>query len=298
MANNETTTDTVPDTVPDTGPGEAAGTAAQPAARTDAKAAGKAANAKTAKTAKAAKLVKTAGKPAPKSPRKATASSARAAKTPAKTPARPSPTPHKTSNPDPSTNGGRPSVEHRQAPVGSAQSPADLPGPGAWLEALREAWRQPGQPPRRLAGLAVAELGPRAAAWAGWVRRTYPGAPALGMARLAAQQARRQTWALAATAAAGAVSPAVHVPATAAVRATLVLRTAAAYGHDPTAPARADDLLELLGAGSVAGPVLSRLRRRQSLTWAVRLLLATGAERDSLERLAHRAARRYRPAPL
>jgi hypothetical protein len=189
-------------------------------------------------------------------------------------------------------------VEHRQAPVGSAQSPADLPGPGAWLEALREAWRQPGQPPRRLAGLAVAELGPRAAAWAGWVRRTYPGAPALGMARLAAQQARRQTWALAATAAAGAVSPAVHVPATAAVRATLVLRTAAAYGHDPTAPARADDLLELLGAGSVAGPVLSRLRRRQSLTWAVRLLLATGAERDSLERLAHRAARRYRPAPL
>jgi hypothetical protein len=74
----------------------------------------------------------------------------------------------------------------------------------------------------------VAELGPRAAAWAGWLRRTYPGAPPYGIARLAARQARRHSYALAAVQVSGALAVVLHLPATTWVRATLVLRIATA----------------------------------------------------------------------
>jgi hypothetical protein len=179
------------------------------------------------------------------------------------------------------------------------------PPPGAWMEAAWEALSQADQPPHRLAGLAVAELGPRAAAWADWLRRTYPGAPADGMVRLATEQARRHGWTLAAVDAGGPLTAVLHLPASAGLKAMLVLRIAAAYGHDPTDPARAGDLLTLLGyddeSGSKTGPLaaawyaVTRLRRRRLTPLsALSALSAVSEQRDSLLRLAHRAARHYR----
>jgi hypothetical protein len=92
----------------------------------------------------------------------------------------------------------------------------------------------------------------------------------------------------------------------------VVLRIAAAYGHDPTDPERVAELLELLGwspdepersraAGlgwwlRSAPPVLRVLSRRRSpAVGVVRILLAAGEDGDQVERLAHRAVRRYRP---
>lgn len=174
------------------------------------------------------------------------------------------------------------------------------------MEAAWEALSQTDQPPHQLAELVVAELGPRAAAWADWLRRTYPDAPADGMVRLATEQARRHSWTLAAVDAGGPLTAALHLPASAGLKALLVLRIAAAYGHDPTDPARADELLTLLGYGGESGPpsgplaaawyALSRFGRRRSLTpaGALRVLGAVSEQRDSLLRLAHRAARHYR----
>jgi hypothetical protein len=184
-------------------------------------------------------------------------------------------------------------------------------GPGAWTSAVREALANADQPPYRLAELAVAELGPRAAAWAGWLRETYPDPPAHGIARLAAHEARQAGWALAAVDAGGPVAAALSLPAAALVRATLVLKVAAAYGHDPAAPERAADLIELLDLGPGAGPlpsivvrghrrrlaglVAARLGvRRAPLVAGLRMLIAGGDLGGQFDRLAHRAAAYYR----
>ncbi|HEY8473127.1 MAG TPA: hypothetical protein VIL37_10910 [Natronosporangium sp.] len=187
--------------------------------------------------------------------------------------------------------------------------------PGAWIAAARELLDQPDQPPRRLAELAVAELGPRAAGWASWLRDTYRDPPAHGLARLAAHEARQAAWALVAAGAAGPIAEIASMPAVAWIRATLVLRIAAAYGHDPSHPDRVDDLLQLLEAPAAGERGLSaRLtgllgpRRRVTLRVAVRLavrrlplfahglpaLIAGDDLRDQLELLAHRAAAHYR----
>lgn len=118
--------------------------------------------------------------------------------------------------------------------------------PGEWVAAAWDAVRHFDQPPERLAELAVADLGPRAAAWVAWLRTIYPNAPAAGIARLAARQASRHGVALAALDLAGPLAAPVYLSAGAWVRATLVLRIAAAYGHDPTDPRRVRELLELL----------------------------------------------------
>jgi hypothetical protein len=193
----------------------------------------------------------------------------------------------------------------RPAAPPPAPPPVRTPEPGAWAEAAWDAARHPDQPPARLAELAVAELGPRAAAWAGWLRRTYPGAPPYGIARLAARQARRHSYALAAVQVSGALAVVLHLPATTWVRATLVLRIAAAYGYDPASPARVDDLLDLLGLDgdgrgwlAMAGPALGRTgRRRLTPGNVLRALVSMSAQLDGLDRLAHRAAARYRTPP-
>src|SRR5690606_35833682 len=86
----------------------------------------------------------------------------------------------------------------------------------------------------------------RAAAWVDWLRRTYPGAPADGIARLATRHAAWSGRAVAVIGAAGPVAVPVALPAAGWGRASLVLRIAAAYGSEPTHPDRADDLVELL----------------------------------------------------
>ncbi|MPZ26637.1 MAG: hypothetical protein GEV12_09310 [Micromonosporaceae bacterium] len=202
--------------------------------------------------------------------------------------------------------------------------------PGVWADAGWEALREPARPPRRLAELAVAELGPRAAAWAGWLRATYPNPPAHGIARLAIRDARRAGRGLAVTSAGGPVAQAMSLPVAAWVLASVVLRIAAAYGHDPTDPRRAGELWELLGggpraAGGSPGPsgpsggglpagrpagtlgryglvrfAVGRLRLRRTLAAAaLRVLTGAGEHDDRIERLAHRAAHFYRhlPAP-
>jgi hypothetical protein len=181
----------------------------------------------------------------------------------------------------------------------------------------------------------VAELGPRAAAWAVWLRATYPDPSPHGIARLAVRDARRAGWGLAVAEAGGPVAVAVSLAAGAWVRGMLVLRIAAAYGHDPTDPRRARELLELLGlahpsparpsparpVGQPARPVGQLARPPVGLTQvavrlvatrlavravglrgslaaaAVRVLIAASDHPDRLSQLADRAARFYRAAP-
>jgi hypothetical protein len=197
-------------------------------------------------------------------------------------------------------------------PARIASAALGVPGalPGAWAEAAWAALREPDVPPRRLAELAVAELGPRAAAWAGWLRETYRDPPGYGIARLATHQAGRLGNALAAGAVAGpVVGPALRLLGMAWVRATVALRIAAAYGHDPTDPRRIDDLIELLDLSQgLSGeptrlprwlgplrllPVGVELGRRPAAGLFV-LFAAVGAHTEEVERLAHRAIRRYR----
>lgn len=208
----------------------------------------------------------------------------------------------------------------------SSRGPA---APGAWAAAIWDAVRHLGQPPERLAQLAVTELGPRAAAWVAWLRATYPDAPAGGIARLATRQAARYGWALTALELGGPVAAPVQLSALAWVRATLALRIAAAYGHDPTDPRRADELLELLqltpaadepsaeaapeggpqapdpgeplrtvsrrlGAGLYLVGRLRPRRRGNPASRAVRTYLSASEQNDGLDRLAHRAMLRYR----
>jgi hypothetical protein len=200
----------------------------------------------------------------------------------------------------------------KAVPVTAPAAASRVPGavPGAWTEAAWAALREPDLPPRRLAELAVAELGPRAAAWAGWLRDTYRDPPAYGVARLATHQAGRLGTALASGAVAGPlVGPALRLLGMAWIRATVVLRIAAAYGHDPTDPRRVDDLIELLDLGhGLSGeptrlprwlgplrlvPVGVELGRRPAAGLFV-LLAAVGAHTEEIQRLAHRATRRYR----
>src|SRR5690606_5217582 len=113
-----------------------------------------------------------------------------------------------------------------------------------WARAVWEAVRHPGQPPHELVALAVEQLGPVAAQWADQLRRTYPDAPVDRVARLAAYEARRYGWVPVAAGAAGRLAPVLHLAGTAWVRALMVLRIAATYGHDPADPARVDDMIE------------------------------------------------------
>jgi hypothetical protein len=256
--------------------------AADPQPAKAAKAAKQAETAKPAKAVKATKVTKTA-KATKATKATKTTQATKTAKAPAPKAAK---QPAKKAAPPPA------------APPPAATTPA---APGAWTAAVREALSQTDQPPQRLAELAVAELGPRAAAWAGWLRDTYPDPPAHGIARLATHQAREAGWALAFAEAGGPVTAALSLPAAAWVRATMVLRIAAAYGHDPADPQRAADLIELLdfatphGRRRLVGFAAARFGVRRTLARAaVRMLLAAGDHGEQIERLAHRAVRFYR----
>ncbi|PMR57554.1 hypothetical protein C1A38_29300 [Verrucosispora sp. ts21] len=104
----------------------------------------------------------------------------------------------------------------------------------------------PGFAPELLALTAVEVLGPRAAQWARWLRETYPGASADGLARLAGQRFVRQaTVGGAGAALAGAFAPVAELAVVLWSQASLVLHLAAAYDRDPAHPDRAAELLVL-----------------------------------------------------
>ena len=105
----------------------------------------------------------------------------------------------------------------------------------------------------------------------------------------------------------GRLAPLVHLVGTAWVRALLVLRVAAAYGHDPADRARVDDLIELLGlsdgavrwSGGIGAAVLGLRRRRgRDLSMLpLRVALAAGEHVDSVDLLAYKAIRHYSGRP-
>jgi hypothetical protein len=221
----------------------------------------------------------------------------------------------KATEPATSKKATEPATSKKATKSAEATKPPTRPtaAPGAWTAAVREALSDVDQPPQRLAELAVAELGPRAAAWAGWLRDTYPDPPAHGIARLAVHEARQAGWALAAVEAGGPIAAALSLPAAAWVRAMLVLKIAAAHGHDPADPRRAADLIELLDLGPgegrltgilaavrghrrrLAGIVAARIGvRRAPLLAGLRMLIAGGDLREQLDWLAQRASAHYR----
>jgi hypothetical protein len=110
--------------------------------------------------------------------------------------------------------------------------PAD-PAPPPQTEVGKAAARE--RDPRRID--AVARLGPDARDWVSRTRERYPAASPAALARLAASAKRGPEW--------------------------LVLAIAAAYGVDPTDPARATDLADL-GIHSGRSGLESRARARYS----------------------------------
>jgi hypothetical protein len=187
--------------------------------------------------------------------------------------------------------------------------------------------------PELLALAAVRTLGPAARAWAEQTRATYPGATPDGLARLATQRFLRLSRTSGALAtAAGLLAPIAGLTATAWTQANLVLHLAAAYGHDPSHPDRAVELLVLTRvhpdeetaraalatakqpprpaerslattagrlaqlvtplAGRTSGWLVSRLARR--VLPGVAAMLAAAASAAETERVAARAIARYR----
>jgi hypothetical protein len=104
----------------------------------------------------------------------------------------------------------------------------------------------PGHAAEVLSLAAVQTIGPRAAEWARTVRESYPTASPDGIAQMAVRQFTRRGGVSSALASvAGAYAPAALLATAAYHHAELVLHVAAAYGQDPSDPARAADLLVL-----------------------------------------------------
>ncbi|HEX8632194.1 MAG TPA: hypothetical protein VF755_28895 [Catenuloplanes sp.] len=123
-----------------------------------------------------------------------------------------------------------------------APRPGTTERTGSWAAVVVD----PGHAVELLALAAVAAIGPRAQAWERSTREAYPTADAEGLARLAVRRCvRRAGVGSAAAAATGVLAPVVGVAAQAWTHAELVLHVAAAYGLDPSDPARAADLLVL-----------------------------------------------------
>lgn len=130
----------------------------------------------------------------------------------------------------------------------TSAAPAPRTREGFRTSAALRVLDHPGRAPELVALAAVEVLGPFAWTWAERLRATYPEAGPDGLARLATQRFTRRAAAGGALAAGtGVFAPVAEVAAAAWVHASVVLHVAAAYGHDPTDPERAVDLLVLTG---------------------------------------------------
>jgi hypothetical protein len=128
------------------------------------------------------------------------------------------------------------------APTGAASGPV----PGAGL--VQQLVADPRYAPELLALAAVRRLGPAVAHETRWLRATYPNATPAALADYAhRRQVRRVGYATLVSATTGLFAPATGLAALLWSQAQIVLRTAAAYGRDPADPARAAELLTILG---------------------------------------------------
>jgi hypothetical protein len=117
---------------------------------------------------------------------------------------------------------------------------------------------QPRLAPAALAVAAVERFAGSARDEADWLRRTYPGVEPARLAREAVRAAgRRSRYATGAALIGGPIGAAAGVSALTWAHARLVLDIAAAFGHDPGDPARAIEVLVLLGAYPDAGTARS-----------------------------------------
>jgi hypothetical protein len=195
-----------------------------------------------------------------------------------------------------------------EPPIAAARlEPRELGAP-LWARLFAD----PGYAAEHLAREAVRRLGPNARDWAAQTRRRYPDATAHGLARLAVtghvRTARRHGAGALLGGATGAVAAAAVLART---QASLVLTVAAAYGVDPTAEARAREILDLLrvprltqpglvatlnGGRLVGGVALRRLAAR-ALPFGAAVVGAIHSGR-STEAVALRAVQAYRKGSL
>ena len=165
----------------------------------------------------------------------------------------------------------------------------------------------PALAPEHLARQAVRQLGPQAREWVDRTRERYPRARPDALARLATQEhiriARRQ--AMANTTALGAWA---EVGLLGRTQARLVLTIAAAYGADPMAEDRVQDLMELLpiprlmqapfaaaaAVGRLLGAVAVRRVGAQLMPFGAAVTGAIHSGRTTQD-LATRAINRFRP---
>jgi hypothetical protein len=178
----------------------------------------------------------------------------------------------------------------------TATSPVEqdrkAPPTGLWDQLRAE----PRRTPELLARAAVEWFGPEADRYTRWVRSTYPTASDDRIAQAAARrftaQARRGVLARVVAREAGEAATLTLL------QVRMVLHIAAAYRHDPTAPERAAELLNLLRApraGTAATAVGQRLATR--LVPGAGLLLGALVHDAATEALARRAIGLYRPVP-
>ncbi|GAB1641832.1 hypothetical protein KRMM14A1259_22550 [Krasilnikovia sp. MM14-A1259] len=158
--------------------------------------------------------------------------------------------------------------DRTQALPESSTPPADGPPGTLWARMKTD----PEYAPEHLALEAVRRLGPQARAWAAQTRAERPDLDPDALAHLAT---RRFTYQARLS---GAISGAVGLPGTvvdvgvlAWTQARMVLHLAAAYGLDPTHPARATELL-----------VLQRVHR---VAESARLALGVAAGRERASRI-------------
>ncbi|MFG2056189.1 hypothetical protein ACGFI9_19420 [Micromonospora sp. NPDC048930] len=225
-------------------------------------------------------------------------------------------------------------VEPAQPAAGSQEvASGRTPGEG-WRAVGARVVEHPGFAPELLALAAVEELGPRARDWVERTRSAYPDAGADGLARLATRRFVRLAGTGGALAAgAGLLAPVAELAAVLWTQANLVLHLAAVYGRDPGHSDRVAELLVLtqvhpdiataraaLDAVRSAGPPVDGpwpraaeaawrlatplaaqaggwlgLRLASRLLPGAAVLTAAAGDSAAAERLAARAAARYRP---
>jgi hypothetical protein len=125
---------------------------------------------------------------------------------------------------------------------------------------------------------AVEHLGPEARSYANWLRDTYPNATPDGLARLATRRFVRQARNRGAAAGmSGPLALLVEAGGLGWLHARLVLHLAAAYGLDPTSPARAAELLVLQQVhGSIDTAEAAIEAATTAVTEAPRRLISVG----------------------
>lgn len=139
------------------------------------------------------------------------------------------------------TAASAPDTQSNQLPARQLELASERRAP-LWARLLVD----PGYAPEHIAREAVRLLGPQARDWVEHMRHRYPDATPDGLARLAAVEHARIARRQGGLGGAGHLESLVTMGILARTEAHLVLTIAAAYGLDPTAEERGQDLLRLL----------------------------------------------------